>query len=137
MNSALGGDMVSVKLVNTLLMVLAAASVLAGCVADDPCLAAHRRAIPSPSGARRLDISTGPCPGSAPQALISFNHGSGGGGVFAVDDSMVAAEGRWISEDTAEISYPAAARVSKRESTIQYGKEHVTILYVIRPDSAR
>lgn len=72
-----------------------------------------------------------------PQVLIMFDHGSGGGGVFAVDDSSVAVNGRWINEDTAEITYPASARVSKKLSRTQYGQQHVTILYVVRPDSGK
>jgi len=117
------------------LAILTVATLLVGCVAEDPCLAAHRKVIRSPSGARRIEIATGPCPGSAPQAFIMFDHGGGGGGVFAVDDSSVAADGRWISEDTAEITYPASARVSKKLPRTQYGQQHVTILYVVRADS--
>jgi len=120
--------------VKSILTFIAAA--IRGCVASDPCLEAHRKVIRSPSGSRQIDIMTGPCPGAAPEVLIMFDHGSGGGGVFAVDDSVVAADGRWISEDTAEISYPVAARVSKKVSRQQHGQEHVTILYVVRPDSA-
>jgi len=122
---------------NYRLVTLAAIAVFVGCVDDDPCLSAHRKVIRSPSGSRRIDISTGPCPGSAPQALIMFDHGSGGGGVFAVDDSSVVADGRWIGEDTVVISYPPSAHVSKREPRVQYGQQHVTILYVVRPDSGR
>ena len=112
-------------------------TLLSGCVDENPCLAAHRKVIRSPSGARQIDISTGPCSGSAPQVLIGFDHGGGGGGVFAVDDSMVAIDGRWIGEDTAEISYPASAHVSEKRSRTQYGEQHVTIVYVVRPHSAR
>lgn len=119
------------------IMILAVAAALAGCDADDPCLAAHRRVIRSPSGSRRLDISAGPCPGSMPQILVMFDHGSGGGGVFAVDDSSLAARGRWIGEDTAEITYSASAHVSKRLTYTQYGPQHVTLLYVVRSDSGR
>jgi len=122
---------------NNSLRVLAATMGLAACAADDPCLAAHRHVIQSPSGSRRIDIATGPCPGLAPQISIMFDHGSGGGGVFAVDDSSVVADGRWITEDTVEISYPASARVSKKLTRTQYGPQHVTIRYVVRPDAGR
>lgn len=117
--------------------ILVTTAIFAGCVDENPCLDAHRKVIPSPSDARAIYISTGPCPNSAPQALISFDHGSGGAGVFAVDDSMVAVDGRWIGEDTVEISYPASAHVSKKQSRTQYGREHVTVVYVVRPDSSK
>ncbi len=54
------------------------------CETRDPCLDAHRELVPSPSGSRQVNISTGPCSGSAPQVLIEFDHGAGGTGVFAV-----------------------------------------------------
>ena len=112
-------------------------ALLSGCTEENPCLAAHRRVIRSPSDSRAIDISTGPCPNSVPMVGISFDHGSGGGSVFAVDDSMVSVDGRWIGEDTAEISYPASAHVSEKKSRTQYGQQHVTIVYVVRPDSGR
>jgi len=107
------------------------------CETRDPCLDAHRELVPSPSGSRQVNISTGPCPGAAPQILIEFDHAAGGTGVFAVNDSVLAARARWIGEDTVEITYPADAHVVKKESRAQYGPRHVTALYAIRVDSAK
>jgi hypothetical protein len=113
------------------------AVIATACATRDPCLEAHRQVVVSPSGSRRVNISAGPCPGAAPQILIEFDRGAGGAGVFAVDDSVLAARARWISEDTVEITYPANARVVKRESRAQYGSAHVTILYAVRADSTK
>ena len=107
------------------------------CETRDPCLDAHRELVPSPSGSRQVNISTGPCPGAAPQILIEFDHAAGGAGVFAVNDSVLAARAQWIGEDTVEITYPADAHVVKKESRAQYGPGHVTVLYAIRVDSAK
>ena len=107
------------------------------CETRDPCLDAHRDVVPSPSGSRQVNISSGPCPGAAPQILIEFDHGAGGTGVFAVNDSVLAARARWIGEDTVEISYPSRAHVVKKESRAQYGSGHVTVLYSARVDSTK
>ena len=111
--------------------------VASACETRDPCLDAHRELVPSPSGSRQVDIFSGPCSGSAPQIGIAFDHGAGGAGVFAVDDSVLAAHARWIGEDTVEITYPSGARVSKKESRAQYRAGHVTVLYSVRENSAK
>jgi hypothetical protein len=113
----------------TALLLVASVS---ACETRDPCLEAHRQLVTSPTGSRQVTISSGPCPGSAPQILIGFEHGAGGAGVFAVNDSVLTARARWIGEDTVEITYPADARVTKKENRAQYGAGHVTVLYVTR-----
>ena len=108
---------------------------VAGCATHDPCITSHQQHLPSPSGDRTITIFTGPCPGAAPQVSIEFARG--GGGVFAVDDSVVSLQARWVSEDTVEIAYPASARVSKRDSMVQQASERVAIVYVTRADPVR
>lgn len=110
-------------------------SMLAACETRDPCLDAHRQLLPSPSGTRQIDIFSGPCPNAAPQILIMFNHGAGGSGVFAVNDSAIVARARWIGEDTVEITYPRQARVLQQRSFAQNGSQRVTVTYVVLTDS--
>src|SRR5262245_28486692 len=106
---------------------LVATFALAGCASPDPCIAAHRQRTSSPSGSRRVIVFTGPCPGEAPQVLVEFRRSGGGGGVFAADDSVVNLRARWVGEDTVEISYPASARVSKKDSVVQHATERVVL----------
>lgn len=102
---------------------------LAGCATRDDCITAHERFVNSPSGRRRLNIFSGPCPDAIPQVLVEFDRGTGGAGVFAVDDSVAVIDGRWISEDTVEITYPANAHVSKRVDVAQYRRGRVFVRY--------
>jgi len=102
---------------------------LAGCATRDDCITAHERFVNSPSGRRRLNIFSGPCPDAMPQVLVEFDRGTGGSGVFAVDDSVAAISGRWISEDTVQITYPPGAHVSKQLDVAQYRRGIVFVRY--------
>jgi hypothetical protein len=102
---------------------------LEGCATRDDCITAHERFVNSPSGRRRLNIFSGPCPDAVPQVLVEFDRGTGGAGVFAVDDSAAAISGRWITEDTVQIVYPAGVRVSKRLDVAQYRRGRVIVQY--------
>jgi hypothetical protein len=102
---------------------------LVGCATRDDCITAHERFVNSPSGRRRLNIFSGPCPDAMPQVLVEFDRGTGGSGVFALDDSAAAISGRWISEDTVQIIYPAGAHVSKRLDFAQYRRGRVFVQY--------
>ena len=124
------------RMIIRLLALLLGAS-LSACETRDSSLDAHRQLVTSPSGSRQVTISRGPCPGSAPQILIGFEHGAGGAGVFAVNDSVLSASARWIGEDTVEITYPAGARVAKQENRAQYGAEHVTVRYATQAAAAQ
>lgn len=64
-----------------------------------------------------------------PQVLVEFDRGTGGTGVFAVDDSVAAISGRWITEDTVQITYPTGAHVSKRIDVAQYRRGLVFVRY--------
>ena len=107
---------------------LVAACVLAGCYSD-PCLEAHTQRVVSPSGERYADLFSGPCPGAAPQILVAFERGNGGGGVFAVNDSATALSARWLSEDSLEVTYPVTASVAKKETVTQYRQGRVHVVY--------
>jgi len=104
------------------------------CGETDRCIAAHWRVVDSPSGRRRATVFSGPCPGAAPQILLEFRRSGIGSGVFAVDDSVMQAQVRWAGEDTLEISYSTAARVSQQRTFIQGGNEHVVVRYAARDD---
>jgi hypothetical protein len=116
---------------NFVIRVLVGATLLnSGCVANDPCIAERQLTIESPSGYRKITVFPGPCPGAAPQVLVEFaRDGGGGGGVFAVEDSVVDVRARWVGEDTVEIAFPSTARVVKRDSVIQFRAERVFIRY--------
>jgi len=107
------------------------------CATRDSCITAHERFVNSPSGRRRLSIFSGPCPDAAPQVLVEFDRGTGGAGVFAVDDSAAAISGRWIGEDTVQIFYPAGAHVSKRLDFAQYRRGTVFVRYATVSGIAR
>ena len=107
------------------------------CATSDPCIAAHKRLVYSPSRTRRLNIFTGPCPNAAPQVLVEFDHGSGGSGVLAAADSTAAFSGRWISDDSVEVFYPLGTRLLKQETVAQYGSERVFIRYAAVTGMAR
>jgi hypothetical protein len=102
-----------------------------GCYRADPCLAdaqLHRR---SPSGDREVTVYPGGCPGVflAPQVTVGFRRAGSGGGVFALGDSAGPIDARWVSEDTLEVSYPAGARVVKRDSVARFREERVYVVY--------
>jgi hypothetical protein len=116
---------------------IAALATGGACASPDPCTAAHQRIVASPSGTRRLSIFSGPCPNAAPQVLVEFEHGAGGTGVFAVAESTAEMSGRWITDDSVEIYYPANARVVKREAVAQHGADRVGISYATLSGVAR
>ena len=107
------------------------------CATRDSCITAHERFVNSPSGRRRLSIFSGPCPDAVPQVLVEFDRGTGGAGVFAVDDSAAAISGRWITEDTVQIFYPAGARVSKQLDVALYRRGRVFVRYATVSGIAR
>lgn len=120
------------RLVN-LSWVLALVTV-AGCESRDMCVDAHRLVIDSPRGGRQLAIDAAQCDGAAPQVSVVFPQERLTRGVFAASDTALRLEGRWISEDTAEITYPARAHVVRRETHARLRNEQVVVRYVARAE---
>jgi hypothetical protein len=98
--------------------------------AGDPCIEAATKRVRSPSGRREASVYSGRCPSAqlAPQVLVAFP-GGGGGGVFAVGDSVMDVDIRWLSEDSLEVTYASSLRVEKQEHTLRYGSEHLYFVY--------
>jgi hypothetical protein len=117
-------------------LLAACALAIVACERADPCFAAMQRKSVSPSGRRVATTYPGGCPDVffATQVTVEFR-GSGGGGVFAVRDSVADIRTRWRSEDTLEISYPANVTIDKRETVLRHKAARVYMVYRPRPTS--
>ena len=105
--------------------------VVSGCSPSNACLERTQLRVPSPQRTRVATIYPGGCADVilAPQITVEFRDQGGGGGVFAVRDSVAAIGARWLGEDTLEVSYPAGLTVEMRRPTLQHGPARIAVVY--------